>query len=196
MDLNDVHGCPVYGGLRWNASVTRLGPANDIRQEGLVRWDLGDRGLQNAMRSVTRVAVARKSAIAGWTCTAGPARVHQLAGTRTTQMTSVVPTASPGAQILLSTQIPIPYTPETPMSIWHHRHPGSVHSHILNYLSSAVPSGLTTLHFYSRAIASQHPPAVVHTPDCVVTPSCCARTLTTRLISESSKSIALPSRWE
>ncbi|EFQ33447.1 uncharacterized protein GLRG_08726 [Colletotrichum graminicola M1.001] len=169
MDLNDVHGCPVYGGLRWNASVTRLGPANDIRQEGLVRWDLGDRGLQNAMRSVTRVAVARKSAIAGWTmgphapvlwcfedagarilcstphvwcnentaskhqmpelvvytkCTAGPARVHQLAGTRTTQMTSVVPTASPGAQILLSTQIPIPYTPETPMSIWHHRHPG------------------------------------------------------------------------
>ncbi|KAK2032159.1 hypothetical protein LX32DRAFT_636544 [Colletotrichum zoysiae] len=62
---------------------------------------------------------------------------------------------------------PIPYAAEAPMSILHHRHPGSAQSHILNCLPSALPSELATL------LLSRHREstllAVAHTRDATAT---------------------------
>ncbi|KAK1985087.1 hypothetical protein LZ30DRAFT_747433 [Colletotrichum cereale] len=106
---SNVHGCPVYGGLRWNVPLTQLDPAND---GGLVRRKLGDRGHQLSQRAPTRTLWLFEDAEARIVCGAGPSSAHQLAGTRTTQSTVRGADGVAGSSIA----IPIPYTPEAPMS--------------------------------------------------------------------------------
>ncbi|KAK1966990.1 hypothetical protein LY78DRAFT_709444 [Colletotrichum sublineola] len=58
--------------------------------------------------------------------------------------------------------VPLPYTPEAPMSIWHHRYPGSAPSHILNYLPAQCRCWNSQPYALTFAPSRVNTPAVAH----------------------------------